>query len=332
MKNPFETKWIAGKYELIEPAGEGGMASVWRGATHGAAGFTRSVAIKRVLPTLAKDENFVTMFVEEARVVSELQHPNIVQVHDFDRDDWGSYFIVMEWVDGLDLGRYVKSFKVGSEKTPWHYIAAIGIEVLRALGAAHERFDRDGAPAPVFHRDVTPTNILLGTNGIVKLPDFGLARAADRGRITQPGIVKGKLAYLSPELVLGEKASVRSDIYSLGIVLWEALTQVRLFAGGKDVDVIRRVKEGYVPPVTDYRGDVPHEFIEILNLALAKFPDERFASAGEMQRSLSSLLRTQQEPTDAEPLSRSVRLAIRRLAENEVAEGIRRSSLPPADR
>ena len=328
-KGPLETRWIAGKYELIEPAGEGGMASVWRGLTHGASGFTRAVAIKRVLPTLAKDESFVAMLVEEARIVSELQHPNIVQVHDFDRDDWGSHFLVMEWVEGLDLSRYTRSFKVAGEKSPWHYVAAIGIEVLRGLGAAHERIDRDGVPAPVLHRDVTPTNILVSASGIVKLTDFGLARAADRGRITQPGIVKGKLAYLSPEQVTGEKASVQSDIYSVGIVLWEALAQVRLFAGGKDIDVVRRVKEGYVPPLSEYRPDVPREFLEILSIALDKSPVSRFGSAAEMQRALASLLRTQSEPTDAEPLARSVRLAIRRLAEAELRDGAARGSEPP---
>lgn len=310
---PFETKWIAGKYELVEPAGEGGMASVWRGYTHGAVGFLRTVAIKRVLPALARDERFVTMFVEEARVVSELQHPNIVQVHDFDRDEWGAHFIVMEWVEGLDLLRYIKSFREREENTPWHFVAAIGIEVLRALSAAHERIDRDGVPAPVYHRDVTPTNILCGVNGIVKLADFGLARAMDRGRITQPGVVKGKLAYLSPELVRGEKASAQSDIYSLGIVLWEALTGERLFAGGKDVEVIARVRDGEVPALTNYRDDLPEELIDIVKCSLAKFTDDRFQSAREMQLSLSALLRGHPEPTDAEPLARSIRLAKARL-------------------
>ncbi|MCA9581202.1 MAG: serine/threonine protein kinase [Myxococcales bacterium] len=312
-KNPFVQNWIAGKYELIEPAGEGGMASVWKGLTHGAAGFTRKVAIKRVLPGLAKDAKFVTMFVEEARVVSELQHPNIVQIHDFDSDEWGAHFIVMEWVEGLDLGRYARSFREAGERTPWHYLSAITLEMLRALGAAHERIDRHGHPAPVYHRDVTPSNILLGENGIVKLADFGLARAMDRGRLTQPGVVKGKLAYLAPELVMGDRATALTDVYAVGIVLWETLTGARLFAGGKDTDVIRRVRDGAIPPLTEYRDDLPEELMDIVRCALAKFPEDRFQSAREMQLALAGLLRGHHERTDAEPLARSVRLALSRL-------------------
>ncbi|RLB45890.1 MAG: hypothetical protein DRJ42_28940 [Deltaproteobacteria bacterium] len=175
---------IGGKYQLIEPLGEGGMATVWKGLTLGAEGFTRRVAIKRVLPELAHDKKFTAMFVEEARVVSELAHPNIVQVHDFDHDAEGNYFIVMEWVDGLDLQQWMSAYKTAGERTPWHYVAAIGIEVLRGLSAAHERIDSLGRPSPVIHRDVTPNNILVGRNGIVKLADFGLARATDRASMT----------------------------------------------------------------------------------------------------------------------------------------------------
>ena len=196
---------IANKYELVAPLGEGGMASVYRGLTHGAAGFTCKVAIKRVLPNLAEDAAFVAMFVEEARVVSELQHPNIVQVHDFDRDDEGRYFIVMEWIDGIDLDGWIGSFD--SAPTPWHEVAAIGVEILRGLGAAHERVDAQGNLAPVIHRDVSPHNVLLSVQGIVKLADFGLARAADRATMTAPGTIKGKLGYMAPELVKRAPAS-----------------------------------------------------------------------------------------------------------------------------
>src|SRR6516162_4967562 len=147
-------RWIANKYELLDPVGEGGMAKVWRGVTHGAAGFTCRVAIKRVLPNLAADAGFVAMFVEEARVVSELQHPNIVQVHDFDQDEEGRYFLVMEWIDGIDLEAWISSFAV---------------EILRGLSCAHERVDGAGRPAPVIHRDVSPANVLLSVMGVVKL-------------------------------------------------------------------------------------------------------------------------------------------------------------------
>lgn len=301
---------LVGKYELLEPAGEGGMASVWRALTHGAEGFTKKVAVKRVLPGLARDTKFAQMFVEEARVVSDLQHPNIVQVHDFDRDEEGNYFIVMEWVEGLDLGRYIRAYLRVGERTRWDYCAAIGIEALRALAAAHDREDDDGNPAPVIHRDVTPSNILIGRNGVVKLADFGLARATDRASMTKPGTVKGKLSYMAPEVLTGQKANFRTDIYCLGIVLWEALAGRRLYAGGTDLDVIMRVREGKVPALTEVRDDVPSVLAEIVHCALEKEPQARFSAAGEMQRALAAILRQHPERTDATEIGRSVQAAI----------------------
>src|SRR6188472_2946599 len=155
---PLPPRLLGGKYEAVEPIGRGGMASVWRGHTHGEAGFRRTVAIKRVLRHLHEDEKFAAMFVEEARVVADLNHPNIVQVHDFGRDHEGGYFIIMEWVEGLNLADYVRAFGRAGELPPWHLCSAICIEVLRALQAAHQRMDAAGRPVPVIHRDVTPSN------------------------------------------------------------------------------------------------------------------------------------------------------------------------------
>jgi serine/threonine-protein kinase len=303
-------KWIANKYELLEPVGEGGMAKVWRGVTHGAAGFTCRVAIKRVLGKLANDAAFVAMFVEEARVVSELQHPNIVQVHDFDKDDEGRYFIVMEWVDGLDLEHWVKSFE--GKPTPWPIVAAIGVEILRALAAAHERADGAGRPSPVIHRDVSPSNVLLSVMGIVKLADFGLARAADRAAMTAPGVIKGKLSYMAPELIQKQPANERSDIFSVGIVLWEALAGKPLFGGGDAIDVVKRVQTAMVPPLRDARPELPPALSEVVHTALERLPSGRFESAAEMQRALASILRGSTEDTDDRALARSFKDAIAR--------------------
>jgi serine/threonine-protein kinase len=303
-------KWIANKYELLEPVGEGGMAKVWRGVTHGAAGFTCRVAIKRVLGKLANDAAFVAMFVEEARVVSELQHPNIVQVHDFDKDDEGRYFIVMEWVDGLDLEHWVKSFE--GKPTPWPIVAAIGAEILRALAAAHERVDGAGRPSPVIHRDVSPSNVLLSVMGIVKLADFGLARAADRAAMTAPGVIKGKLSYMAPELIQKQPANERSDIFSVGIVLWEALAGKPLFGGGDAIDVVKRVQTAMVPPLRDARPELPPALSEVVHTALERLPSGRFESAAEMQRALASILRGSTEDTDDRALARSFKDAIAR--------------------
>ncbi len=306
---------IAGKYELVAPVGQGGMANVWRGLTHGAAGFTCRVAVKRVLPALAADAGFVAMFVEEARVVSSLQHPNIVQIHDFDRDAEGRYFIVMEWIDGLDLEAWVASFPVG--QTPWHLAAAIGVEILRGLGAAHERVDGAGQPAPVVHRDVSPANVLLSVMGIVKLADFGLARAADRAAMTAPGMVKGKLSYLAPELIARQPPTPKSDLFAVGIVLWEALTGRRLFGGGDQLEVVQRVRACQVPPVRGERPDVPALLAEVVHTALAKAPGDRFERAEEMQRALAAVLKVQPEPTDDRALARSIRDAIARRPERQ---------------
>lgn len=304
---------IAGRYRLLELAGEGGMAEVWRAITLGAAGFVRPVAVKRILPHLEGDPSFIAMFVEEARVGAELSHPNIVQIHDFGLDKQGGHFLVMEWVEGLDLGRYVGSFTDAGLRTPWPYMTAIGIEVLRALGAAHERLDLSGNPAPVFHRDVTPHNVLVGTNGIVKLTDFGLARAMDRARMTQPDVLKGKIAYLAPELTHGNPPNERTDIFSVGVCIWESLVGRKLFDGATDVEVFRRVRDAAIPPLSDHRSDIPPVMLAAVHKALSAKPDDRYRSCREMARALANVLRSVPEATDAHPLGRSVISARERL-------------------
>jgi serine/threonine-protein kinase len=303
-------KWIGKKYELIEPVGEGGMAKVWRGLAHGASGFTCRVAIKRVLQQLETDSHVVDLFVEEARVVSQLQHPNIVQVHDFDRDEEGRYFLVMEWVGGLDLEKWVRSFD--GKTTPWHIVAEIGLEVLRALHAAHEHSGDDGVPKPIIHRDVTPSNILLSRMGIVKLADFGMARAADRASMTAPGILKGKLSYSAPELINQQPASPRSDVFSLGVVLWEALTGQRLFAGRDAIATLKNILEAEVPSLLDVRPDVPIGFATVVHRALQRNPVARFASAAEMERALVGVSRHYPERVDDRVLAIAVREAMKR--------------------
>jgi serine/threonine-protein kinase len=290
------------------------MASVWRGRTLGASGFSRKVAIKRVLASLCKTPGFVEMFLEEARVVSDLQHPNIVQVHDFDQDGEGNYFIVLEWIDGLDLRWYSVAHERTGTRPAWHLISAIAIEILRALKAAHGRIDDHGRHSPVIHRDVNPANILLGVNGIVKLADFGLARASDRARMTDPGIVKGKVGYLAPELVEGREATPRSDLFAVGVVMWEALTGKRLFSGNSLAATAMLVLAGKAPRLVQENPDVPSALDDIVHTALSRDPNERFANAEDMLRELSNLLRMVPEVTDSGPLSASVREAMALLA------------------
>jgi eukaryotic-like serine/threonine-protein kinase len=307
---PLPRRWIGKKYELIEPVGEGGVAAVWRGIAHGASGFSCRVAIKRVLQQLEKDAHVVELFVEEARVVSQLQHPNIVQVHDFDRDEGGHYFLVMEWVEGLDLEKWVRSFD--GDTTPWHIVAEIGLEVLRALHAAHEHTDDADRTTPIIHRDVTPSNILLSKRGIIKLADFGMARAADRAAMTAPGMIKGKLSYSAPELINQQPASARSDLFSLGVVLWEALTGKRLFLGRDPISTVKNILEAEVPSLLDVRPDVPLGLATVVHRALQRNPAARFGSALEMQRAFAGVARHYPERVDDRTLSLSVRAAMRR--------------------
>lgn len=314
---PHEGSLLAGKYELVELAGEGGMAEVYRAITHGAAGFRRPVAVKRILEPLSDNPEFVQMFVEEARVVSELQHPNIVQIHDFDKDDVGSYFLVMEWIEGMSHLSWVRAHQVAGTNTPWPLVTAMGIEVLKALGAAHERMDSKGQPAPIYHRDVTPGNILMNVMGIVKLSDFGLARAMDRARMTQPQMVKGKLSYLAPELTHGEDPTVQTDLFGIGVVLWEALSGAKLFRGEGPLQVLHAVRAAEIPPLAEYRDDVPKELEAAIGRALHPDPRKRFRTARSMVRALANLLRMTPEPTGADRIARSVRDARTHLAQLE---------------
>ncbi len=309
MAHPDIGRRLANKYELVQLAGEGGMAEVFRAHTHGAQGFRRSVAIKRILDHLSEDPEFVTMFVEEARVTAALQHPNIVQIHDFDRDEDGCFFLVMEWVDGINLADWMRALKGLRQESSWPLVTAIGIEVLKGLSTAHEHRNDRGEKVPVFHRDVTPQNILIGSNGIVKLTDFGLARAMDRGRITKPQIVKGKLSYLAPELTMGEDPSVQTDLFGVGIVLWEVLAGRKLFTGDGPLDVLASVKSCRIPPLKSERPDIPRELHVLVHKALSKDPAERFRSARGMVRAMANLLRMTPESTSARVLAASVRKA-----------------------
>jgi serine/threonine protein kinase len=297
---------LGGKYEALECVAEGGMATVWRGLMHGAAGFSRPVAIKRIRPDLVVIPDFVAMFVEEARVGSQLFHANIAQVYDFEVEGNGAYYLVMEWVEGLDLQRYVRTYADLDQRAPWPLIAAIGVETARGLGAAHERLDPAGHKAPVIHRDVTPQNILLSVSGLVKLTDFGLARAWDRTVTTKPDIIKGKLAYLAPEVAHGEPASVQSDLFSLGVVLWEALAGRRLYEGITDVDVLLKARQVEIPSLARLRGDLPMDLVRVVERALATDPAARFASAKELLRALTRLLRGITQSTDSYALAASV--------------------------
>jgi serine/threonine protein kinase len=282
---------IDGKYQLVSIAGEGGMATVYKGVVRGAAGFQRTVAVKHIKPEYRALKNYIDMFIEEARVGSELAHPNIVQVHDF-CSEAGSYYLVMEWVEGIDLGALIKVYRDTSRQVPWWLVAAIGIGTLRGLGAAHDRIAPDGTPSPVIHRDVSPHNVLLGVNGVVKLSDFGLARARDRASsLTAPGTVKGKLSYLAPEVTFGKPNTAQSDLFGVGSVLWETLTAERLFDGKSDVEIFKKIRACKVPPIAERRPDIPAAMAAVIDTALSADPADRYASADEFAHALGQVMK-----------------------------------------
>ena len=282
---------VDGKYQLTEIIGEGGMATVYKAVQKGAAGFQRAVAIKHIKPEYRALKNYVDMFIEEARVGSELAHPNIVQVHDFISQD-GSYYLVMEWVEGIDLGHFIRMHREAGRHVAWPLAVAIGIGTLRGLGAAHNRLAPDGTPSPVIHRDVSPHNILLGVNGVVKLSDFGLARARDRvASMTAPGTVKGKLSYLAPEVAFGKPNTVQSDLFGVGNIMWETLTGERLFDGKNDVEIFKKIRGCKIPPIAEIRPDVPQQLVRVLDIAMAADPNNRYGSAAEFAHALSQVMK-----------------------------------------
>jgi serine/threonine protein kinase len=282
---------IDGKYELVSIAGEGGMATVYKARVRGAAGFQRTVAIKHIKPEYRGLKNYIDMFIEEARVGSELAHPNIVQVHDFVSEN-GSYYLVMEWVEGVDLGALIRVYRDARRDVPWPLAVYIGIATLHGLGAAHDRVAPDGTPAPVIHRDVSPHNVLLGVNGVVKLSDFGLARARDRaGSLTAPGTVKGKLSYLAPEVTFGKPNTVQSDLFGVGSVIWETLMGERLFDGRTDIEIFKKIRACQIPPLAARRPDVPAALATVLDIALSADPANRYTSAEEFAQALAHVMK-----------------------------------------
>jgi serine/threonine-protein kinase len=282
---------IDGKYHLVEVAGEGGMATVYKAVVKGAAGFQRTVAVKHIRPEFRALKNYIDMFIEEARVGSELGHPNIVGVQDFVAES-NNYFLVMEWVDGIDLSTFIRAYRDQNKQVPWALAVAIGIGTLKGLGAAHDRVAPDGTPAPVIHRDVSPHNVMLGANGVVKLSDFGLARARDRAAsLTAPGTVKGKLSYLAPEVTFGKPNTTQSDLFGVGSVLWETLVGERLFDGKSDVEIFKKIRACQVQPVIERRPDVPPALSAVLETALAADPANRYATADEFAHALGQVMK-----------------------------------------
>jgi serine/threonine protein kinase len=274
-----------GRYQIVRYLAEGGMAQVLLARTSGLEGFERHVVIKRIRPEQAHDVRYVTMFLDEARLAALLHHHNIVQVHDVGQDN-GEYFIAMEYVHGADLKQLLRELNARHKKTPIEHVITISTAVSAALHYAHEMRTPDRRSLGVVHRDVSPANILVGYDGSVKVTDFGIAKAALRGSETRSGTLKGKVAYMAPEQCMGAEIDRRSDVFALGIVLYELATVRRLFKGANDFVTMNAIVAGKIPPPSQFRPDLPRELENIIMRALAHDPEKRFQTAEAMRLSL----------------------------------------------
>ncbi len=278
------------KYRIIEKLDAGGMAEVFLGEAEALKGFKRRVAIKRILPHLTKNRRFVQMFLDEARLSLQLQHANIVTVYDIGKAD-NTFFIVMEYVDGTNLKKVMAHMNRKGRLVPMEQAVFIIREVCEGLAYAHDQRDpTTGRPLGIVHRDVSPPNILLSLRGEVKLVDFGLAKATTQLETTDPGVVKGKFSYLSPEAASGLEVDRRADIFAAGIILWELLTGRRLFYGENDYQTVELVREANIPPMAVANPNVPRELEDILLKALARDPEDRYQTASEFAEALTRFL------------------------------------------
>jgi len=279
---------VLGRYALYDAIASGGMATVHLGRLIGHVGFERTVAIKRLHPQFAQDPEFVSMFLDEARVVGRIRHPNVVPTLDVVAAS-GELFIVMEYVQGESLARLIKASVAQGSRIPPPFVATMMAGVLHGLHAAHEARNERGEPLGVVHRDVSPQNILVGTDGVARVLDFGVAKAAGRIQTTREGQLKGKLAYMAPEQVSGVVGR-GTDIYAASVVLWEALTGKRLFSGDNDAHVMKLVLEGRITPPSEIIPDLPPALDALTLRGLSREPADRFPTAKDMALALEDAI------------------------------------------
>jgi serine/threonine-protein kinase len=278
-----------GKYKLVRLIASGGMAEVYLARQAGAAGFEKLVCLKRILPHLARDKQFVEMFLNEARLAARLDHPNIVSIFDLGEAN-GNYFIAMEFIDGPSLRAAAKRALERGERLPIPEIVKIISMAAAGLHYAHELTDGRGKPLGLVHRDISPDNVLVHRNGATKVVDFGIAKAADSSSSTRIGTLKGKVAYMPPEQLRGDPLDRRTDVFALGVVLYELLAGQRPWAGASDVSLIGRIMTEAPPPLSTPRPDAPAGLVAVLDRALAKDREARYASCHDLQADLEALL------------------------------------------
>jgi eukaryotic-like serine/threonine-protein kinase len=275
------------RYRITERVAAGGMAEVFRGVAESMRGFKKNVAIKRILPALAQNKKFVAMFLDEARLSLSLQHANIVQVFEIGHSE-ETYFIVMEFVDGVDLKAILDWRRRINKRVPVAHSLYVIMEICKGISYAHELTNQENdQPLGIVHRDISPPNVLISKQGEIKVVDFGLAKATSQVEVTDPGVVKGKMSYLSPEAARGEEVDHRADIFAVGILLYEMLTGKRLFYGETDYQTVELVRNAKIPPLRQQNSQVEPELEDIVRKALSKRKEDRYQSATDMQDALA---------------------------------------------
>ena len=296
------------RYTITERLDHGGMAEVFRGVAESMEGFKKSVAIKRILPNLTKNQKFVSMFLDEARLSLFLQHANIVQVFDISKTPDNAYFLVMEFVDGCNLKALIERQKQKGKRIDIAHTIYLMIETCKALQYAHSlEHPETNEPLGIVHRDISPPNILLSKNGEVKVVDFGLAKATSQIESTDPGVVKGKFSYLSPEAASGLEVDNRADVFAIGIIMWELFTGRRLFYGDTDYQTVELVRQARVPSIAALNPEIEPELEQVVRKSLAKDADDRYQSANDLGDALAQYLFSRRMKVTARDISNLVK-------------------------
>ncbi len=286
------------KYRVLRQIGEGGMAEVFDAEMFSQPGYSKHVAIKRVLPHLGRNKMFLRMFLDEARLGLLLNHSNIVLVFDVGRAG-KDYFIVMEYVDGLDLREIFDAYASRGNLVPPEASLRIMVDICKGLDYAHRLAAANGQPLNVVHHDINPANVLLSKNGEVKLVDFGLSEAAVHVQKSDPDVVRGKFGYLAPEVATGKGADARSDLYAVGIMLFELTTGHRLFLGRDDMESLHMAQEARIPRPSVYNPRMPAALEQLILRALARDPEERYQNARRLGRAMTNVLFEMGQPVSS---------------------------------
>ncbi len=284
LEHDLQNRDRIGPYHLIQKVAQGGMAELFLADYVREDGFRKKVAVKRILPQLSEDPEFIRMFIREARIAALLQHPNIVQIFDYGKIDQ-VYFIAMEYIDGKNLAELLAAMSGGLPLEPAVFIL---LRACKGLVYSHtKKSDETGQPLDIIHRDISPQNLLISYEGEVKISDFGISKARSEQNLTQAGVIKGKMGYLAPEQALGRPADHRTDIYALGLVFYETLTGKRVHRFGTDIEALRMIPKIAIEPIKHRMPDIPDDLNRIVMKCLENQQDARYQSAAELYGDLT---------------------------------------------